>query len=61
MAYDSDPDELVAERVADELIRFGYNACALAGGIGGMDRRKVPDRPQAAPQTAAPAPGSLKS
>lgn len=61
VAYDSDPDELVAERVTDELIRFGYNAFALSGGIGGWIAAKFPTEPKAAPHTAAPAPGSLKS
>jgi rhodanese-related sulfurtransferase len=33
VAYDSDPDELVSARVAADLIRRGYKACALKGGI----------------------------
>jgi len=33
VAYDSDPDELVSSRVAADLIRHGYKACALKGGI----------------------------
>jgi hypothetical protein len=56
VAYDSDPDELVAERVTDELI----GPAALAGGIGWI-AAKFPTEPKAAPHTAAPAPGSLKS
>jgi rhodanese-related sulfurtransferase len=61
VAYDSDPDELVAERVADELIRIGYRASALAGGVGAWIAAKFPTDPKPAPQTAPPAPGSLKS
>jgi rhodanese-related sulfurtransferase len=60
VAYDSDPDELVAEQVADELIRFGYRASALAGGIAGWVTAKLPTDPKPAPQTDAPAPGFLK-
>ena len=33
VAYDSDPDELVSSRVAAELIRRGFRAAALKGGI----------------------------
>jgi rhodanese-related sulfurtransferase len=61
VAYDSDPDELVAERVADELNRFGYKASALTGGIGAWVIAKFPTDRKSAPQTAPPASGSLKS
>jgi rhodanese-related sulfurtransferase len=60
VAYDSDPDELVAERVASELIRLGYRASALTGGIGGWVAAKLPTDRKSAPQTAPPGPGSLK-
>lgn len=33
VVYDSDPDELVSAAVAAALIRQGYQAAALAGGI----------------------------
>ncbi len=33
VVYDSDPGELVSSRVAAELIRQGYRASALKGGI----------------------------
>src|SRR5512136_1113147 len=33
VAYDSDPDEIVSSRVAAELIRRGFRASALKGGI----------------------------
>ena len=46
VTYDSDPDELVAERVADELNRFGYRASALAGRHRRVGHREVSNRPQ---------------
>ena len=52
--YDSDPDELVSERVAAELIRFGYRALALQGGIGEWVTAKLPTTSKPAPQLAAP-------
>jgi rhodanese-related sulfurtransferase len=51
----------VAEQVADELIKLGYRAFALAGGISAWVTAKLPTDRKPAPQTAAPAPGSLKS
>jgi len=33
VAYDSDPDEIVSSRVAAQLIRQGFQASALKGGI----------------------------
>ena len=33
VAYDSDPDEIVSSRVAAQLIRQGFRASALKGGI----------------------------
>ena len=52
--YDSDPDELVSERVAAELIRLGYRALALQGGIGEWVTAKLPTASKPAPQLAAP-------
>jgi rhodanese-related sulfurtransferase len=52
--YDSDPEELVAERVADELARLGYRAAVLAGGIAAWVNAKFPVETKPAPQTAAP-------
>lgn len=53
VVYDSDPEELVSERVADELIRMGYRAVALKGGIGDWVTAKLPTDPKRAPQPAA--------
>jgi rhodanese-related sulfurtransferase len=61
VTFDSDPDELVAEGVANELIRAGYRASALAGGIAAWVAAKFPTEPKPAPAAATPAPGSLKS
>jgi rhodanese-related sulfurtransferase len=60
VAYDSDPDELVASRIAAELIRRGYRAAALKGGISDWMTAKLPTATKSAPQAAPPAPGSLK-
>ncbi len=59
VVYDSDPEELVSERVADELIRLGYRASALQGGIGDWVTAKLPTNTKPAPQPAA-APGAAK-
>jgi rhodanese-related sulfurtransferase len=53
VVYDSDPEELVSERVADELIRLGYRALALKGGIGDWVTAKFPTQAKPAPQPAA--------
>lgn len=58
--YDSDPDEIVSARLAAELIRRGYRAYALKGGIAEWINAKLPIESKPAPQPAAPAPGSLK-
>ena len=58
--YDSDPEELVSSRVAQELLRQGYRVSVLAGGIGNWVAAKFPTDSKPAPQASAPAPGSLK-
>jgi len=58
--YDSDPDELVSERVAQELIRQGFRAMALTGGIAEWVGAKLPTESKPAPQPSTPAPGALK-
>ena len=58
--YDSDPDELVSERVAQELIRQGFRAMALTGGIAEWVTAKLPTETKPAPQPLTPAPGALK-
>ncbi len=60
VVYDSDPEELVSERVADELIRLGYRAVALQGGIGDWVTAKLPADTKPAPQSAASASGAAK-
>jgi len=60
VAYDSDPDELVSSRVASELIRAGYRASALKGGIVDWLAANFPTESKDAPKAAAPEPGSLK-
>jgi rhodanese-related sulfurtransferase len=58
--YDSDPDEIVSAPLAAELIRHGYRAAALKGGITDWINAKLPTDAKEAPQAAPPAPGSLK-
>jgi rhodanese-related sulfurtransferase len=58
--YDSDPEELVSSKVAEELIREGYRVTVLAGGLGEWVTAKLPTDSKPAPQPAAPAAGSLK-
>jgi rhodanese-related sulfurtransferase len=50
----------VASRIAAELIRRGYRAAALKGGISEWVTAKLPTDAKSAPQSAPPAPGSLK-
>ncbi len=58
--YDSDPEELVAERAATPLIRLGYRAFALQGGIGAWAAAKFPTDRKPAPQPAVPVAGATK-
>ena len=60
VAYDSDPDELVSSRVAGQLIKAGYRASALKGGIVEWLAGNFPTEAKEAPKAAAPEPGSLK-
>lgn len=53
--YDSDPSELVSERAAADLIRRGYRAFVLAGGVADWVTAKLPTDSKPAPQPAAPA------
>jgi rhodanese-related sulfurtransferase len=52
--YDSDPDEIVAERVANGLIARGFRALVLQGGISAWAAAKFPTDTKAAPQLAVP-------
>jgi rhodanese-related sulfurtransferase len=60
VAYDSDPDELVSSRVAADLIRKGYRASALKGGIVEWLTANYPIETKDSLRSAPPAPGSLK-
>ena len=60
VAYDSDPEELVSSRVAAELIKAGFRASALKGGIAEWIAANFPTETKDAPKLAAPEPGSLK-
>jgi rhodanese-related sulfurtransferase len=61
VVYDSDPNELASSRVAAELIRQGYRAVTLKGGIVEWLEAKLPTETKEAPKQAAPEPGSLKA
>ena len=60
VAYDSDPEELVSARVAAALIRKGYRASALQGGLAEWVNAKFPTDPKDAPMMAPPKAGELK-
>jgi rhodanese-related sulfurtransferase len=60
VVYDSDPNELASSPVAAALIRQGYRACALAGGIGPWIEAKLPTETKEARRQAPPQPGALK-
>ena len=60
VAYDSDPDELVSSRVAAMLIRQGYRACALKGGISDWLAASYPTDAKEAPKQKPPTAGALK-
>jgi len=55
VVYDSDPEELVSSRVAEELLRHGYRVSVLEGGIGAWITAKFPTDSKSAPQPSAPA------
>jgi rhodanese-related sulfurtransferase len=60
VVYDSDPNELASSRVAATLIRQGYRAAALKGGIVEWLDAKLPTEVKDAPKQAPPEPGALK-
>jgi rhodanese-related sulfurtransferase len=60
VVYDSDPNELASSSVAAELIRLGYRAAALQGGITEWLAANLPTETKSAPMMAPPEPGSLK-
>lgn len=60
VTYDSDPEELVSTRIAAMLIRQGYRAHALKGGISDWVAASYPTETKDAPRSSTPTPGSLK-
>ena len=60
VAYDSDPGELVSAHVAARLIRGGYRASALKGGIVEWLTAKFPTEAKDAPKQKPPRAGALK-
>ena len=58
--YDSDPEELVSARAAAELIRRGYRAMALTGGIAEWVNAKLPTESKPSPHVPTPSAGALK-
>jgi rhodanese-related sulfurtransferase len=60
VVYDSDPNELASSHVAARLIREGYRAATLKGGIAEWLAANLPTEAKEAPRQAAPEPGALK-
>jgi rhodanese-related sulfurtransferase len=60
VVYDSDPSELASSHVAALLIRQGYRASALQGGIVDWLAANLPTETKEAPKQATPEPGALK-
>ncbi len=60
VVYDSDPNELASSHVAAGLIRQGYRAVALKGGIADWLAANLPTETKEAPKQAPPEPGALK-
>ena len=61
VVYDSDPNELASSHVAAVLIREGYRAAALKGGIVEWLTANLPTETKEAPKQATPEPGALKA
>jgi rhodanese-related sulfurtransferase len=60
VVYDSDPHELASSHVAAQLIRQGFKAVALQGGIVDWLAANLPIETKDAPKQAPPAAGALK-
>ena len=60
VVYDSDPNELASSHIAAELMRQGYRAAALKGGITEWLAANLPTETKDAPKQATPEPGALK-
>ena len=57
---DSDPNELASSHAAAVLIRQGYRAVTLKGGIAEWLAANLPIETKEAPKMAIPEPGALK-
>ncbi len=60
VVYDSDPNELASSNVAADLIRQGYRAVTLKGGISDWLAANLPTETKEAPKQAPIEPGALK-
>jgi rhodanese-related sulfurtransferase len=60
VVYDSDPNEFASSHAAAALIRQGYTAAALKGGIVEWLAANLPTETKEAPKQAPPAAGALK-
>lgn len=60
IVYDSDPNEIASSHVAALLIRQGYKAWSLKGGIVDWLGANLPTEAKEAPKQAPPEPGALK-
>jgi len=60
VGYDSAPNELASSHAAAALIRQGYRAVALKGGIAEWLAANLPTEAKEAPKQATPEPGALK-
>ena len=60
VVYDSDPNELASSHAAAVLIRQGYRAVTLKGGIAEWLAANLPIETKEAPKQATPEPGALK-
>jgi rhodanese-related sulfurtransferase len=60
VAYDSDPEEIVSVKLAAKLIREGFRASALRGGIVEWLAAKLPTDDKEAPKQKPPVAGALK-
>jgi rhodanese-related sulfurtransferase len=61
VTYDSDPDEITSSSVAAGLIRQGFRACALKGGIAEWIGASFPVETKEAVHSAPSQPGAPKS
>jgi rhodanese-related sulfurtransferase len=54
VAYDSDPDEVTSSGVAVQLIRLGFKASVLKGGVADWSGANFPVETKSAPKPAPP-------